>query len=313
MRIRLGTLTVTLDSPDREVVAAWEDLFSGWQSADEPELSLALNVVETLQPTSADPPLYVDPRAIVDVYSHGSSYWLHFHIGAAVHVDQNGARGHITPGAVEYGQVEDVTYTALAPLLRRRGYYLLHAFAATVDGHTILLCGPSGTGKTTTGVSLLLHGWQLLANDVVLLEQRQDGIYALPTPGPLRVRPPTLFLLPALRHRPGSAHTPTASYIFPGEAVATAGWGDPAPIDAIYFPAIQKGASHSRREPLPQAVALAHLLEESVDRWDVASLEGHTSLLQTLVQQAPARVLHLAMDVDALPQLLKPEKPLEEP
>jgi serine kinase of HPr protein (carbohydrate metabolism regulator) len=64
----------------------------------------------------------------------------------------------VTEGVLRNGRFEDVTFTSLAPLLRRHGYYLLHAFAAVKEGHAILLVGPSGSGKTTTGLHLLEAG-----------------------------------------------------------------------------------------------------------------------------------------------------------
>lgn len=303
MRVRLGDLTVELAEATGPLGEEWEQLFAGWQGAGEPELYLSLELVEALPPLPQRPPLFADPRGIVDVYVDGESHLLHFHGGAAVRLGDDHARGAITAAALAGGQLEDVTYTSLAPLLRARGYFLLHAFAAARDGVALLLCGPSGSGKTTTGANLLLNGWQLLANDVLLLREQAGIVYALPTPGPLRVRPPALFLLPALRHRRGRPHAPTASYIFPAGAVSD-GWGEPAPVGALYFPEIDGAAELNHLQPLARAVALAHLLEESVDRWDSAAMAGHLALLQRLAEQAGAYRLHLGSDINGLPPLL---------
>jgi hypothetical protein len=268
-----------------------------------PNLTLSLQMVAVLPPAPNQSPIFADPRGIVDVYAEAADHLLHFHSGALVRLGNGQAEGAITEEAIVRGHLEDVTYTALAPLLRARGYYLLHAFAAAREGQAILLCGGSGSGKTTTGANLLLNGWQLLANDVALLQEREGAVYALPTPGPLRVRPPTLFLLPELRYRRGQPHAPTASYIFSGDAVSD-GWASPAPVSVLYFAQLEPGASQSQLRPLSRAVALAHLLEESVDRWDEAALPGHVALLQRLAEQAAIYRLHLAPDVERLPQLL---------
>lgn len=303
MDVRLGTLTVALDGDVAPLREAWEQLFAGWQSTAAAELTLSLRMAATLPPAPDHTPVFADPRGIVDVYADGAHHILHFHSGALVRLGDGEAEGTITATAVANGHLEDVTYTSLAPLLRARSYYLLHAFAAARDGQAILLCGGSGSGKTTTGANLLLNGWQLLGNDVVLLQERESVVHALPTPGPLRVRPPTLFLLPALRHRRGEPHAPTSSYIFPGDAISN-GWASAAPVSALYFAQIEDGASQSELRPLPRAVALAHLLEESVDRWDEAALAGHLALLERLAGQAAIYRLHLAPDVEQLPQLL---------
>jgi hypothetical protein len=303
MRVRIGDLTVALAAAGGSLGDEWEQLFAGWQSAAEPDLHLSLALVEALPPLPERSPLFVDPRGIVDVYVDRESHLLHFHSGAAVRLGRDHAGGAITAAALAGGQLEDVTYTSLAPLLRARGYFLLHAFAAARDGVAILLCGRSGSGKTTTGANLLLNGWQLLANDVLLLREQAGAVYALPTPGPVRVRPPTLLLLPALRHRRGRPHAPTASYIFPAESISD-GWAAPAPVGALYFPQIDGAAEQNHVQPLARAVALAHLLEESVDRWDRAAMADHLALLQRLAEQAGAYRLHLGSDVNSLPSLL---------
>lgn len=305
-KVQLGALTVALEGDD-PLHEEWAQLFAGWPGAGAPALTLSLRLASALPALPEQAPLFADARGIVDAYADGPRFLLHFHSGALVHLGEQRAEGVITAAALASGQLEDVTYTALAPLLRPRGIYLLHAFAAARDGQAILLCGASGSGKTTTGANLLLNGWQLLANDVVLLQERKGAVCALPTPGPLRVRPPTLFLLPELRYRRGHPHAATSSYIFPGDAVSD-GWAEAAPVTAIYFAQIEAGASQSELRRLPRALALAHLLEESVDRWDEAALAGHLALLQRLAGQAAVHRLHLGPDVEKLPQLLLPSE-----
>ena len=226
MRVRLADLSVLLESEAEGVQEEWARLFAGWECAAEPEIALTLQQAGRLPPLPELPPVYADDRGIVDVYLEGREYLLHFHDGALVRLYQDRAEGVVLDTALGNGRLEDVTLTSLAPMLRARGYYLLHAFAATHDGEAVLICGSSGSGKTTSGASLLLGGWRYLANDAVLLQQRDGAVFALPTPGYLQVRPPTLFLLPALRHRRGYPHAATASYIFPAATVAEGGWGE---------------------------------------------------------------------------------------
>lgn len=306
MRVRLGDLSILLQSRAEVVLAEWARLFAGWEWAEEPEIALTLERAERLPPLPDLAPVFADERGIVDVYLEGDETLLHFHGGALVRLHGDQAEGVVLDAALGNGQLEDVTLTSLAPALRARGHYLLHAFAATRDGAAVLICGQSGSGKTTSGASLLLGGWQFLANDAVLLQQREGAVYALPTPGFLQVRPPTLFLLPALRRRRGYAHAATASYIFPAPSVSEGGWGEPAPVRALYFPHICREAETGHTQPLEQAVALARLVEESVDRWDTGALAAHLSLLQALVAQADSYRLQLGADVSDLPQLLAP-------
>jgi len=168
----------------------------------------------------------------------------------------------------------------------------------------VLIVGPSGSGKTTTGLSLLLDGWQLLANDVLLLQARPDGIYALPTPGAIGIRPPTLQLLPRLRQLVGDLSGSGQIDVTPA-LYDWVEWGAPVRVTAVYFPHIES-RPQSSREPLNRAICLARLMAESADQWDTAMLPLHMDILQKLSRQAAPYTLHLGTDVNQLPRLLVP-------
>jgi len=62
-----------------------------------------------------------------------------------------------------------------------RGYLLLHA-AGVADGrHGYLFPAPGGTGKTTTCLLLVHHGWIFLGDDLILVSP-EGRVYALPKP-----------------------------------------------------------------------------------------------------------------------------------
>jgi hypothetical protein len=65
--------------------------------------------------------------------------------------------GRILPAALEtHGVFEDVVAIGLSPLLRRRGMFLIHAFAAAPTPYHagVVLIGDIGAGKTTTGLAM---------------------------------------------------------------------------------------------------------------------------------------------------------------
>lgn len=47
---------------------------------------------------------------------------------------------------------------------------LIHASAAALGSEAVLFCGPSGTGKSDLVLRLIGRGWQLVADDQVMLE-----------------------------------------------------------------------------------------------------------------------------------------------
>ena len=312
MQLSLGGLPIVLGSDSAPVREGWAALFAGQtgqvtEEADGPRLTLELKLEAELPPLPAGAPIFIDGRGIVDVYTPATdAFVLHFRDGALLTISPaaNRVDGIVTPPALEEGRLEDITYTGLAPLLRRRGRYLVHAFAASQKGRALLLIGPSGSGKTTTGLSLILAGWHLLANDVVLLRRRSQGIHAYPTPGEVSVRPPSLTLLPALRQRRGQHDPRLDIYRYTGSALTGSSERPAAaPVVALCFPTVT-GAAESRLSRQPAAVTLAQLMEQSVDRWDRHALSGHLALLQALSAQAAGYQLHLGRAVTALPSLL---------
>ncbi len=317
----LHHLTIELSSPDEAILEQWAYLLAGWLAADgaaanPPDIRLELSLRDHLPPRPSTPPLFTDQDAqsnvpaILTVYPQAQErVSLHFHGAGLVSVPLTAvspgepltAVGVVTPESFGNGRFEDVTFTSLAPLLRRHGFFLLHAFAAAREGRAALLVGASGSGKTTTGLSLLLSDWELLSNDVVLLQMRPDGVYALAMPDMLSIRPFTLDLLPALASRLNltPAGQPVALSAF---ALTNGRWALPAPVTAVYFPQITD--QPARLSPLNRAVCLAHLLEQSVDQWDTAVFADHMTLLHTLSQQAAAYTLHLGPDVERLSHLI---------
>ncbi len=168
----------------------------------------------------------------------------------------------------------------------------------------MLLVGPSHSGKTTTGLALMLSGWKHLASDVVVLSKKNGNIVAYPAPGAPRVRPASFDLLPGLRafvetQNETNALPPSGLLSVPPE-----NWALPAPVRAICFPQVS-GTSSSALQPLKSPLAVARLLEESVIRWDRSTLLQHIEFITALSQQARTFQLSLAPDMHELPGLLK--------
>ena len=313
--IRLtDAISVGWHSADAAVGRYLGHLLAGWETAEpipNPTIRLHIGVGELPTPPEAVP-LFVDGRFAgasfgnLSVYAQGATPLLWFAEGGMAQLSAEGepATAEIlaTPHMVASGRFEDILLVVLAYFLRRHGHYMVHAFGAAWQAEQgILLIGGSGSGKTTTGLNLITQGWQLLANDAPLLTERPSGVFALPTPGLVSIRPPTFGLLPRLLGVLGLAAVPQRQIWF---AAARFGAAAPAvPIRKLFFPHITDQPT-SHVEPLNRAVALAQLLEESVDRWDAATTNGHIALLERLTMQASVYTLHLGRNLAQIAELV---------
>jgi hypothetical protein len=276
-------------------------------SAAEPNLVFDLTLADPVPPAPAAEPDFRQGELLA-YYIDGPVARAHFPRYGQLRLDlaRGTTSGVITAAALAaYGVFEDLLAIGLSPHLRRRGQFLLHAFAAAPAApapRAVLLAGDIGAGKTTTGLALLHAGWQLLSNDSPILAQSAGGIDVLAYPGLLSAYPDTLSRFPELAHLapPGALREKT---IFAAEAIYPGVWLETAPAGALIFPQIEARSDHLL-ERLPPAEALRQLLPHAIEQWDRAMIPAHLQLLNHLVQSAPAFRLRLGPDTSTLPELL---------
>jgi hypothetical protein len=74
---------------------------------------------------------------------------------------------------------QDFLMLSLLWLIRPHGLYTLHANGLAKDEVGLLIVGNSGSGKSTTALSLIKQGWKYLSDDVLLIRERPQGVEAI--------------------------------------------------------------------------------------------------------------------------------------
>ena len=174
MRWNLHQFTIEGSSNSTELMEAWQTSFgSRPEVSAEPDLHITLDIVETPLPAPSATPDFTQGE-LLQYFVDGDNITVHFPKYGQLHLNlANGAtKGHLHPSVLTtYGVLEDMVAISLTPHMRRRGYFLIHAFAAALNDKAVLLVGGIGAGKTTTGMSLLNAGWQLISNDSPIIAE----------------------------------------------------------------------------------------------------------------------------------------------
>ena len=290
-----------------------------------PDITFSLELVAQVPEPPAGESNFTQGN-LLSVTLAGQRVNIHFPRFGQLRIDLASQRveGAIVQAALDaYGVFEDVVAMGLASLLRRRGMFLIHAFAASQRHRALLLAGAIGSGKTTTGISLLRAGWKLLSNDSPLLKidepihpvdaetPRAGRILALSYPGLLSAYPDTMRRFPELQQL-SALEEPVSplgtgsrrKITFAAESVYPDVWAEAAPVGAIVFPRVAHAQEH-RVARLGEAEALRRLLPNAIDRWDTALIPAHLYLLKTLAASTPAYDVELGESVETLPALLE--------
>jgi hypothetical protein len=127
-----------------------------------------------------------------------------------------------------------LTTFALSGALIQQGEEALHATVVATDGSAVGLIGPSGAGKSTLAAFLIARGGDLVTDDMLRLEFRDD--IAVAFPGPCRLK---LFKEPAQRILKqaldcGRFNPLTEKLIFQPVSFIDRR-KDPHPLSALYF------------------------------------------------------------------------------
>ncbi len=283
----------------------------------QPDVRCALNIVSEIPPAPPGEPQFRQGD-LLQYFVDGGIAIAHFPRYGQLRLDlANGVtEGRVVSLALHtYGVIEDLIAIGLSPHLRRRGMFLIHAFAAAAltpvadrpspvaeqhrDRRGVLIAGNIGAGKTTTGMSLLNAGWKLLSNDSPIISA---GGEVLSYPGVLAAYPNTFARFPATANLAANAE-PNKKIILPAEQVWPDVWLDRAPAAAIFFPQIESRTDHAV-EPLSQPEALRLILPHAIEQWDKAMIPAHLALLKQLIQAAPTYRLRLGPDTNTIPAII---------
>lgn len=196
-------------------------------------------------------------------------------------------------------------------LLKRLKLLQWHCAAVVKNGRGVLLAGKSGSGKTTSALSLWQNGFKILSDDTVFLTKNGPGVYAFANDDDLRVTNKTLSFFPNLKC---SIKTPRykaghrwkrrieVKKINP-ESVATR-----AKVSLVLFPRISKKRD-TTVEPLTAPEALMKCLDQKDKEFrslimDKTTLSNQMELYSTLVQTAKSYDLLIGRDVESIPRLI---------
>ena len=203
--------------------------------------------------------------------------------------------------------LEDTATYLLGPVMGfvmlLRGIVCLHASAIVIGNEAIALVGPAGSGKSTTAAAFAQRGYQVLAEDVVTLDDRDDHFLVRPGYPLIRLWPPAVKALWG-----------SESYLPP----LTPNWdkcyldlqerfqGEPLPLAAIY----QLGERRHDRiaaciEPLERADGLMSLIANTyaTKLMDKQMRAREFELLTRVLNKVPVRRVTPHADLGRIQEL----------
>ena len=298
----LHGLNICGKSNDAELRRRWQAAFASLgEGTGKPDLTLSLDVSSVIPAPPGGDPQFRQGN-LLHYYINDTTTIAHFprYGQLQLHLGQGASNGVVVGAALEnYGVLEDLVAISLSPHLRRRGRFLLHAFAAAYDERAVLLVGGAGAGKTTTGMALLQAGWRLLSNDSPIVDE--NGLI-LSYPGLLAAYPDTMRRFSQTQTLVGEQATGRKMVVAAGD-VWPGVWTARATPGAIFFPQIEPGSEH-RLQLVSAPETLRRLLPHAVEQWDQEMIPAHLAVLKRLAEMAPGYVLHLGENTTVIPHLL---------
>lgn len=192
----------------------------------------------------------------------------------------------------------------LVEILRRRGWYALHAAGFSDSGRAILIPGTSGVGKSTLSVALLRAKFDYLSDDMVFLARRADSLAVRGLVEDVDVSDQTIRFFSELDFLLRSPKTGGFSKRrLPIEEVYKTKVAAEARPRAIVLPRIS-----GRRESVVTQIDADEAFHEIVPNvllTEESACRGHLGVLAELVKLVNCYRLDTGQDFDRIPTLLR--------
>ena len=89
---------------------------------------------------------------------------------------------------------------ALGAIQRLRGMACLHSSVINIDGRAVAFVGKKRAGKSTMAATFVKNGYNVVADDVAVLTEREDGLSVFPGYPKVRLRPQSLSAIHSDKH-----------------------------------------------------------------------------------------------------------------
>jgi hypothetical protein len=197
------------------------------------------------------------------------------------------------------GTMEDAAAYLLGPItgfvLRLRGRLCLHASAAAAGGGALALTGPTGSGKSSSAAVFARWGLAVLTDDILVIEENENGFFVLPGWPHLRLWPSSasmLFGQPDALPRLCPVHKDWNKCYMDLSAPPFRHQAEPLPLRVI-FAAQTDGPGAPRIEPMSRIAALRTLLSNTYAWYalDGSMRAADLDCLARLVAAVPVRCL----------------------
>lgn len=226
--------------------------------------------------------------------------WVEFHVDAALHRVTCLVHPALDEKLIQYLFLGLV----VSFVLHQRGCHNLHAAAVKVEDEAVAFIAPTGGGKSTLTAYFLSAGHALVSEDLLPLQLRNGGVWALAGPPQLRLWPDTVAKLrgnlKALPHdvlQTGKRQLwlPLSERFYSRE---------PLPLRMIYF--IERSQEQEARlTPLSQREIFLELVGSAFGNFllDRKHLARQMVCFAQIVSTLTCRRLHVPSDFEVLPSI----------
>jgi hypothetical protein len=293
----------------REVARALRCLTPGPERFATGAASLVVHVVAPDDvPTIPRDATPLAARKTYDVARQGEELIYRFARRACVRIAPGRDAASIWTSVVDSDAVLELVSIVVLELASHRGFFGLHAGAVVRDGRGLVLCGGSGTGKSSLCLTLLHAGYRYLSDDFLLLEVDGGAVRCVPLFRTFNIDPSWAERFPGLTFlgsgMAGRKRSVDPERCYPGSHAASA---RPA---VILFPIIADDPESSVH-PLSKRDALGRLLPQTRMSADPETARKHLEALAILMRDAATLELRHGRDflrapVATLARLLDP-------
>jgi hypothetical protein len=118
------------------------------------------------------------------------AHWIRWPGTATFRIDPTGHVDAFPDANVDASRLRDLSRRTVVPIaLQTLGYETLHASAVRFPVGLIGLCGDRHAGKSTLAYGLARRGYRQIADDMLVLDVRNDEVLSIQLPFDVRLRP----------------------------------------------------------------------------------------------------------------------------